>query len=449
MSVARWIYSNCQTLSILDQACSHLLRTPSYTHAHATIYSGFVSALDSLLPAAYSSAHPWTVGVWTQRMGLILIVLLLPITAIWWAAESILLALGQDPIIAELAARYLFVLSFALPAYAGFETLRRYLQAQGLFSAPTVAVGLASIINVPLNILLVYGPDSVRLGFIGAPIASLISYYLMFFLGVLQCLLAPKDAWGGWSKRAFDLAGLKVCFTLGFASTTAMAAEWWAWEIAGLMTSFLGKVALAAQSILLVSSSITYQLPNGIAVAVAVRVGNLLGANQPSLAALSARMSLLVALAAGGLNSGMFIAFRNHWGKAFSSDAHVIGLVASLLPLLGAFQIADSICGVGGGILRGSGRQHLGAYINFVAYYIVGLPFAVLLVRLGVGLAGIWWGLTVGLYLGAVGIYAVLLRTDWNVEARKVLARMEADAATQVPIAAPVVVEVPASEPIA
>ncbi|KDN44750.1 MATE efflux family protein [Tilletiaria anomala UBC 951] len=397
-----------------------------------SILSGFVSALDSLLPAAYASASPWTVGLWTQRMTIITASLLIPISAVWWAAEPLLLALGQDAQVAALAAKYLFILSFALPAYAGFETSRRYLQAQGLFTAPTIAVSIASVINVPLNILLVYGPPSVCLGFVGAPIASLISYYLMLVLGLLQCYIAPRQAWGGWSWRALDFKGLAVCWQLGFASTTAMAAEWWAWEITGLLTSWLGTTPLAAQSVLLVTSSITYQLPYAIAVAGAVRVGNLLGANKPAYARLSSSTSLFIGLASGVANSAALVSLRGSWGWLFSGDKEVVDLVADILPFVAAFQIFDSICGVGGGILRGSGRQHLGAYINLVSYYLAGIPVSILLLKLDWRLEGIWFGLTVGLVLGSIGTTWVIMRTDWHAEARKVQERMEADTAPQV-----------------
>lgn len=33
---------------------------------------------------------------------------------------------------------------------------------------------------------------------------------------------------------------------------------------------------------------------------------------------------------------------------------------------------------IGAGILRGSGRQHIGAYVNLVAYYVVAIPVACL-----------------------------------------------------------------------
>lgn len=108
-------------------------------------------------------------------MSVIVAMLLPPIIAIWVFSENLLLLLGQEPVIAALAGKYLKVLSLGLPGYAGFEICRRYLQAQGLFHAPTIVLLFVSPLNALLNWLLVWGPDSIRLGFIGAPIASVIS----------------------------------------------------------------------------------------------------------------------------------------------------------------------------------------------------------------------------------------------------------------------------------
>ncbi len=102
---------------------------------------------------------------------------------------------------------------------------------------------------------------------------------------------------GRFHHRSLQVGRHQTVLYLGFAGMVSLAAEWWAWEIVGLVTSQLGVVALAAQSVLLVSSSVTYQLPFGASVATAVRVGNLLGANRPDEAKISSRVSLILSLA--------------------------------------------------------------------------------------------------------------------------------------------------------
>jgi multidrug resistance protein, MATE family len=70
-----------------------------------------------------------------------------------------------------------------------------------------------------------------------------------------------------------------------------------------------------------------------------------------------------------------------------------VRLVAQVMPLVASFQVADGLAGSCGGVLRGLGRQHLGAAFNIVAYYILALPLGISLAfRSGYGLQGLWIG---------------------------------------------------------
>lgn len=249
----------------------------------------------------------------------------------------------------------------------------------------------------------------------------------MCILGLLQCVVAPRVAWDGWSRLAFT--GLKPLWQLGTAGTLAMCAEWWSWEIVGLVTSKLGTVALAAQSVLLVCSSISYQLPYGLSAAAAVRVGNLLGAALPREANVASDMAMLLSVVAGAFNSGLFLLARSNIGWLFSNDDEVVALVTSIIPLMALFQVADGVCGVASGILRGTGRQAAGAIINLTGYYVVGIPIGLALTfsRLQWGLSGLWLGLTTALMYGSVFSFLIIHRTDWEAEVHKTQARMGAD----------------------
>jgi MATE family multidrug resistance protein len=50
-----------------------------------------------------------------------------------------------------------------------------------------------------------------------------------------------------------------------------------------------------------------------------------------------------------------------------------------------------------GGVLRGSGRQYIGAVVNFIAYYVIGIPIgAVLGLKTNLGVIGLWSGMAIG-----------------------------------------------------
>jgi MATE family multidrug resistance protein len=51
--------------------------------------------VDTLLPAAWTSSDPSRVGLWTQRMSVVMLVSTLPMFLLWWNIEGVLLGLQQ------------------------------------------------------------------------------------------------------------------------------------------------------------------------------------------------------------------------------------------------------------------------------------------------------------------------------------------------------------------
>jgi MATE family multidrug resistance protein len=388
------------------------------------IIQGLVSALDTLLPAAWTSSHPQLVGLWSQRMLVVTAATLIPVFIIWFNAESILLLLRQDPEVAHLAAVYLKWSSFGLPAYSFNYISRRYFQSQGLFAVPTKIILVVAPINALLNYVFVWGPEPVRIGFIGAPIATSISFNLISISSVIYGIFfVERTAWHPISMRSFT--GLGCLVKLGLAGVGQTASEWWSWELNNLAASLLGPAALATQSVLLVSSSCTFQAPFALSLAVSVRIGNLLGEKQARRAGVSAYAAIALAVAISAIWSTMFISFRRSWAYIVNDDPEVVTLVASILPLVAMYQVFDGIAAVTSGILRARGKQLVGALLNLSAYYVIGIPFGVWLTfKMGMGLVGLWVGITISLiYCSGWGTY-LCMTTDWQREVKKVSDRL-------------------------
>jgi Na+-driven multidrug efflux pump len=71
------------------------------------------------------------------------------------------------------------------------------------------------------------------------------------------------------------------------------------------------------------------------------RVGNLLGSGQPH----TARLSAWLCVAVGGIfmasNACVILLARNHVGRAFTNDAAVIAVMASIAPMAALFQVKE------------------------------------------------------------------------------------------------------------
>ncbi|KAG0363361.1 hypothetical protein BG005_001159 [Podila minutissima] len=379
---------------------------------------GTATALDTLCSQSFTSHHPHTLGLHLQRAILVLMVLFVPIAGVWLSSEHIFALLGQEPALAQHAALFLRGLLPGAPAFLIFECVKKYLQAQGNMHASTYVLLIASPINVVLNYALVWN-KYIGIGYIGAPIATSISYWNMLILLLLYIRFVDGyQGWGGWSKDA--LTGWPAFLKLAIPGVMMVCTEWWAFEVVSLAASYLGTVALAAQSVVVQTSGLLYTIPFGVSIAASNRVGNLIGKGDHRSAKVASRVSIALAIIFGMFNSTMLIICKDRWGRLFSDDSDVVATVAMVLPLVALFQISDGIAGVGGGVLRGVGLQHLGAYLNLIAYYLVAFPIGYLLAfTLGWGLKGLWSALCVALWMVSIGELWVIIKTNWPAEVRK------------------------------
>lgn len=108
---------------------------------------------------------------------------------------------------------------------------------------PTNVILVVAPINAFLNWLLVWGPEPVRLGFVGAPIASALSFNLISAASVAYGVwFVPRTAWHPLSRRAFG--GLGALARLSAAGVGQLASEWWSWELVGRAYILTNRVKL-------------------------------------------------------------------------------------------------------------------------------------------------------------------------------------------------------------
>ncbi|RKO84704.1 mate-domain-containing protein, partial [Blyttiomyces helicus] len=385
------------------------------------------SALDTLCSQAHTgSADPHALGKHLQRALVVMLFLSFPIAILWCFAEQLLLLLGQDPEIARMSGIFARYALGGLYPYLANECLKRYLQCQGIMKANMFVIMFALPINIFLQWLLVWSP--LAIGVIGSPIAVSITFTCLPVFTMLYIKISGQgaDAWGGWDwEEALDMRQILIFLKLGFPGVAMTCSEWWAFEVVALAAGLLGPAVLAAQTILLNTCALTYMLPLGISVSASTRIGNSLGAYLPNLARTSSIASIVIGLAVATFNSTILIAVRNLWGWLWTQDKEVVDLVSILLPLAALFQISDAIGAVAGGVLRGCGRQDIGAYINLTGYYLLGIPISLFCAfRLNFGLFGLWLGLAVGLIFVSVIEIILIARMDWNQQAQRARVRV-------------------------
>ncbi|KAL8969761.1 MAG: hypothetical protein Q9183_001840, partial [Haloplaca sp. 2 TL-2023] len=184
------------------------------------VYQGLATSLDTLCAQAYGSGNKQLVGLQTQRMVFFLWFITLPIAVIWLSASSILMLIVPEHDVARLAGLYLKVVLIGAPGYACFESTKRYLQAQGLFSASLYVLLICAPLNAFMNWLFVW---QFNWGFIGAPIAVAVTDCLLpiLLIGYIY-FIAGSACWPGLTSRSFRNWGPMIRLALpGFVTVEA------------------------------------------------------------------------------------------------------------------------------------------------------------------------------------------------------------------------------------
>lgn len=180
---------------------------------------------------------------------------------------------------------------------------------------------------------------------------------------------------------------------LALPGLVMVMAEYLAFEILTLASSYISPAHLAANSVLSTIAALTFQVPFPLGIAASTRIANLIGATLEDAGKVAARVAIVGAVIIGVFNSTLLFSLRHIIPKLFTSDADVVAIVQATIPIIVAFQMFDALATVSNGILRGIGRQDFGGIVNLVTYYAIGMP-----ISFGFGF-GAHWDL-IGLWAG-------------------------------------------------
>ncbi|KAF2621725.1 MATE efflux family protein [Macroventuria anomochaeta] len=359
------------------------------------VYEGLATSLDTLCAQAYGSGKKTLVGLHLQRMCLFMLLVTIPIGALWLTSGWILAALVPEKELAHLAGRYLSLLLAGAPGYAIFEAGKRFTQAQGLFNASLFVLLIAAPINIILNYIFVF---VLNWDLTGAALATVVSNNLLpLLLWIYVYFINPSslECWGGFSKSAFT--HWSPMAKLAIPGIIMVETEWLAFDILTFSSSYLSTAHLAAQSIVMTMAVAIYHVPFSVGVAVSTRLGNLIGAGSLKAARIATKCYILTFLAIGLADFVVLAACKNILPKAFTTDPVVQGIVSTVLPLLAVFQLCDSTTALVNALLRGLGKQAIGGWCNLFVYYAIAVPLALgLCFEADWKLLGLWTGCAVG-----------------------------------------------------
>ena len=314
--------------------------------------------------------------------------------------------LGTEENIRSISLGYLNVVAFAAIPITLFQAFRGY--SEGITQTRIVFVLgiLGFLINIPLNYYFIF---ELNMGGIGCAYATaivswlgLIAFWLMtlFLKQYKDTRIYGNFIWPDF-KSSFELLKLGIPISFGIFVELSMFSG------AALVISFFGASSLAAHTIAINLVGLFFMLPLSLALASAIRVGNLIGAKEYSQANYASNFSLRFSLFVAIINFILIVSMGNILISVYTSDPSVAVIALTLLAYAAVFQMPDAVGYSAIGSLRGH-KDTVGPMINFIiSYWFIAIPIGVYLSFsdsdfLPTEAEGMWTGMIIGIVVSAI-----------------------------------------------
>tara|TARA_B110000967_G_scaffold81321_1_gene84067 strand:- start:2559 stop:3923 length:1365 start_codon:yes stop_codon:yes gene_type:complete len=371
--------------------------------------AGFAFAVTPMVAAAAEAYDEAQVRRVT-RMGLWLSIaygLLFTLPFMW--SEQILLAIGQDAVVAAMAHDYLVIAAWQMVPALMAMTLKSYLAALEYTAIILWATLGTALMNVVVNYALIFGNfGAPEMGIQGAAIASLFVTFatvVILVLYGLRKLPQYKLLQNVWKP---DGEILRRVFQLGWPIGLTSLAEGGLFTASAIMMGWIGPIELAAHGIAIQLASLTFMVHLGFSQAATIRAGRALGRGDEINLRRGAKMAIGMSTVFAVATMAVFLLIPEPLIAVFidpsePEKAALLRIGISLLAMAGLFQVVDAVQVLALGLLRGVQDTAVPMVIATISYWVVGLPVSYLLAfTLGMGGVGIWLGLVVGLSVAAV-----------------------------------------------
>ena len=367
---------------------------------------GVLSAVAPLLAQALGARNFNAVRRSTRQGLWVAAVLSVPGLVAIWHVRSILLALGQDPVLVELTEQYMHARMWGYPAALVFLVLGHLLSAHSRPRAIMVVTIAAIALNGLGNYVLMFGHwGAPRLELVGAGISSAV---LDWCAAIALSIFVYRDRrfrryhilariWRADWPRFFEI------FRLGLPIAATVLAEAGLFLAATLMLGRFSEAELAGHAVAVQCASIAYMVPNGVGQAAAVRVGLAVGGGDIAGVGRAGWSAMIWGAGFMLLPAWAFWVFGPNLAGLYldADDANNTAAIEFAVLFLGVaafFQLVDGAQCIASGALRGLKDTRVPMCLAAGSYWILGFGAAsVFGIELGLNGVGVWIGLAFGL----------------------------------------------------
>jgi MATE family multidrug resistance protein len=374
--------------------------------AFAIFGMGLLLGLDTLVSQAFGARQIDECHRWLVHGVALALLLTPPLMLICWAMYVAVPALGFHPDVQDPLRAYYGVVIWSSPLLLLYAAFRRYLQGMHIVKPIMFALVSANLVNAAANWVLIYGEFGFpSFGVAGAAWATLVAR--LYMSSVLFAAIVFYDRWRvadiprlvGHIQRASFVRLLR----LGFPAASTVTLEVGVFASATALAGKLDPISAASHQISLNIAALAFMVPLGLSSAGAVRVGHAVGAKNPPRAAAAGWTAILLAIIVTLASAVAFVTIPRTLIGLFTTEEAVLVLGTSLLFVAAVFQVFDGLQIVTTGVLRGVADTRTPMLTNLTAHWLFGLPVGyTLCFVVGIGVIGLWVGLSTGLIIAGV-----------------------------------------------
>uniref|UniRef100_A0A1I8IEY0 Multidrug and toxin extrusion protein n=1 Tax=Macrostomum lignano TaxID=282301 RepID=A0A1I8IEY0_9PLAT len=371
-----------QTISVI--MCGHLskeqldavaLACTLINVAALSIGLGLSTGCDTYFAQTFGSRHKKRVGLYLQRSLLVMYMFLVPVYCLHLNIKPVLLLLGQDPIISDMTARYILIFMPGVFFDYTFLVLARYLQTQNRVNPPLVCAVIGNVFNAVSQYIAIY---VMGFEFEASAVCQAASLFVMCLciLVYIRVFRVFEDTWDGWKTEAlYDIGGF---IRLAVPGLLLVSLENISFEIGTLVAGNISLLQLAAQAIVFQTASLLYMH---------------LGAGKVEQAIHTCKVAVTIIMVTSTVICVTYMTCKDPIASIFTSDPEVKAATTELMTIYAPFPFVDGLSATASGVLKGSGRQLIGAVVNIIAYDVIALPIGLPLSLLtGLEMKGFWIG---------------------------------------------------------
>ncbi len=356
--------------------------------------------------------------------------------ASFFFAEPIITALGGSGEVVDLGAAYLRPYAFGFAFQIVSLALGFALRGSGDMKAPTYSLMIATLINIALDPLMIYGWGPIpAMGVAGAGLATMIST-LFSAVYVVAVVSTGKSNLHVPLSTGFkpDWPLIKEVFKIGAPSGAQFMLLSFSFMVIIWIVADKGAGPVAAAGIGWRLMHMSLAPVIGIGTAVATLVGQNLGVEKVSRASSSVKKGILASVLCAGVISVTFAAFPDFFIGFFSDSREVVALGREVMRAMAFNGVVLGVVIVLNSAFGGAGDNvpsMIGASVR--SFFSVGLAFLLPAVT-PFGLTAVWASIPIASFANMLILLRIYRKGSWKTRMKK---REEAYCASGSAVAGP------------